>query len=74
MERSKEKQTAWVLEYIREHGSITDVEAYEGYGIRRLSARIWDLRHIHGIEIKDAWEYKYDNRGKVIKKWKVYWI
>ena len=53
------KQTDKVKEYLETHGSITDKQAYyhcskqpRGYkqaylklGIRRLSARIWELRH-----------------------------
>ena len=39
-----------VLEYLQEHRSISQVEAYEHFGITRLGARIWDLRkHGHTI-------------------------
>ena len=33
-----------VLAYIRTHGSISDLEAYRELGIRRLAARIYDLK------------------------------
>ena len=33
-----------ILAYLQDHGSITDDEAKETYGIKRLSARIHDLR------------------------------
>ena len=33
-----------VLRHLQEHGKITDLEAYKLYAIRRLGARIWDLR------------------------------
>lgn len=33
-----------VLRHLQEHGMITDLEAYKLYAIRRLGARIWDLR------------------------------
>lgn len=36
--------TQMVLEYIKAHGSITDRQATDELGIRRLSGRIWDLR------------------------------
>ena len=39
------KQTDKVKEYLETHGSITDKQAYLKLGIRRLSARIWELRH-----------------------------
>ena len=34
-----------VLAYLREHGSITPLEALDGFGCMRLGARVWDLRH-----------------------------
>lgn len=34
-----------VLHHLQEHGSISSLEAFTEYGITRLSARIWDLRH-----------------------------
>lgn len=70
----KEIQCIQILNFIKEHGSITDVQAFVELHIRRLSARIWDIRHKMGINVKDSWEYKYDSRGKVVTKWKVYWI
>ena len=33
-----------ILEHLQKHGQITDLEAYRDYAIRRLGARIWDLR------------------------------
>lgn len=44
--KSKEK----ILRHLEQHGSITALEAMQEYGIMRLGARIWDLRHEgHGI-------------------------
>lgn len=40
-----------ILEHLKKHGSITDLEAYNLYAIRRLGARIWDLRD-EGFPIK----------------------
>ena len=37
-------QKQMILEHLKEHGSITDLVAYRKYAIRRLGARIWDLR------------------------------
>lgn len=74
MEQNKTIQCEQVLNHIRERGRITDVEAFTRFKIRRLSARIWDIRHKMGIDIKDSWEYKYDNKGKVIEKYKAYFI
>lgn len=33
-----------VLQYIREHGSITTKQAFEDLGCTRLSGRVYDLR------------------------------
>lgn len=33
-----------ILTHLQTHGKITDLDAYREYHIRRLGARIWDLR------------------------------
>lgn len=33
-----------IILHMRLYGSITDLEAFSEFGIRRLGARIWDLR------------------------------
>ena len=38
-------QTEQVLRHLQDYGSITPVEAMAEYGIMRLGARIWDLKH-----------------------------
>lgn len=40
-----------VLRHIREHGSITSWEAFKEYGITRLSAIIYKLRHKENLSI-----------------------
>ena len=40
-----------VLNHLKEHGSITSMEAFENYGATRLSAIIFDLRK-EGYNIK----------------------
>lgn len=43
-------QTEMILRHMEKSGSITPLEAMQEYGIMRLGARIWDLRHAgHGI-------------------------
>lgn len=46
------KQCERVLEHLKTYGSITPLEAQELYGIMRLGARIWDLRHKDGVRIR----------------------
>ena len=37
-----------ILDHLRQHGSITQAEAFREYGCTRLGARIWDLVHKDG--------------------------
>lgn len=37
-------QCEQVLQHMKEHGSISSIEAFFNYGITRLSARIWELK------------------------------
>ena len=47
----KPRQVDRVLAWLREHGSMTEDDAKKHLGIRRLGARIWDLRRLgHTIE------------------------
>lgn len=48
-----------VLNYIREHGSITSMQAFADLKITRLSARIFNLR-AQGYDIENV-SYTYKN-------------
>jgi len=51
-------QATEIIEYIRDHGSITPKQAVEELGCYRLSARIYDIRSF-GINVqKDMIEVK----------------
>lgn len=56
-----QKQT--ILEHLKQHGSITDLEAYKKYAIRRLGARIYDLRD-EGYKITSKDTVKKNRFGK----------
>lgn len=45
---------------------ITQLSAYDQFGCTRLSARIWDLRHIYGLPIS---KMKMESRGPNRKKY-----
>lgn len=62
-------QTRDVLEWLLEHGSITTNNAIYELHCTRLSARIWDLRHI-GYDISGTIQTKREN-GKT-KRWMEY--
>ena len=40
----KQSQSKQIIEYMKEHGSITSLEAVRHIGCLRLSSRIFDLR------------------------------
>ncbi len=40
-----------LIKHLYAHGKITSLQAINLYGITRLSARIWELRHNEGMEI-----------------------
>lgn len=44
-------QREMVFNYMKEHGSITQIDAIRDLGCTRLGARIWDLVHLDGIRI-----------------------
>lgn len=46
----KTTQCDRILRHLKEYGSITDLEAYSEYGIRRLASRIHDLKK-RGVDI-----------------------
>lgn len=68
-----EAQKIQILQYMLNGNSITDATARDLFNCSRLGARIWDLKH-DGIPVQDEYEYKLDDNGKVVKKWKKYWI
>lgn len=41
----KSSQTEQIEEHLETFGKITPLEAFTRYGIMRLGARIWDLKH-----------------------------
>lgn len=41
-----------ILEYMRQHGSITPLQAMEQLGCMRLAAQIHRLKNLDGIQIK----------------------
>ena len=44
-----------ILEYMRQHGSITQKEATDNFGCTRLSGRIYDLKK-RGVKIRKTFE------------------
>lgn len=55
-----ETQTSMLLKHLKQYGSITSMEAFELYGITRLSAKIFCLRE-QGYDIQTK-SKTYTNR------------
>ena len=54
MENSRPTQTQRVLEYINNHGGITQIEALQDIGVLRLASRVSELRK-NGHKITCEW-------------------
>ena len=60
---SKATQNTKVLNYMRQHGSITSLEAFADLSITRLSGRIYDLKQ-DGHIIKSSMEEHINKAGE----------
>lgn len=69
-----EAQKRQIYAFMAEGHAITQRIASRRFNCDRLGARIWELRHEDGVPVQSAFEYKLDENGKVVKKWKKYWI
>ena len=52
-----------ILEFMRENGSITPLDALREFGCMRLGARIWDLKR-RGLEIEKIMETRPNRYGQ----------
>lgn len=58
-------QKEMILSHMQKHGGITAAEAMSQYGVARLSARIWDLRH-DGVKIINDRQKSRNRYGKAV--------
>lgn len=56
-----------VLEWLKAHGSISDTEARDELGIRRVGARIWDLKNKRKIPIETKMETGRNRFGEKVR-------
>ncbi len=61
-----------ILNHLRKHKTITTLEAFELYGITRLSARIFNLRE-SGYKIGLVWETGTNRYGNQVR-WGKYFL
>ena len=59
-------QTEMVLKYLEEYGSITTWESYSKLFITRLSAKIYDLKHLYGCKFDEEWITKTNRYGRKV--------
>ena len=65
-------QHSLILDYMKEHGSITTFEAYEQLGITKLTTRISELRN-GGFIIRQRAESGVNRYGKPVT-YNRYWL
>lgn len=63
MQNIRKNQTDKVLAYMRKHGGINTYQAFRDLGITRLSARIWELIHVRGLNITKSIVVKKSEDG-----------
>lgn len=61
----KTTQNDMVLEYIRNYGSITQLEAMADLGVSRLAARMSDLKAM-GFDVHKTMATSYNRFGKKV--------
>lgn len=62
----KDTQCEGILNYMKEHGSITPKDAYREFDCMRLAAQIYILKH-QGIPIKTTLETARNRSGKIVR-------
>lgn len=68
-----ENQKHRIYEFMAAGNEITQRIASRLFDCDRLGARIWELKR-DGVPVQSEFEYKLDENGKVVKKWKKYRI
>jgi len=53
--KKQQTQTRQIKEFLEKGGKITQIGAYAKFRCSRLSARIWDLRHLCNMDVKDQY-------------------
>lgn len=57
-------QNEMIYDYLKKNGSITTYEAFTELFITRLSARIYDIKKMYNLSIKEEWITKKNRYGK----------
>lgn len=57
-------QVDMILSHLKEHGSITPLDAMQEYGCMRLGARIWEIRDL-GYKVETKMESSKNRFGQM---------
>lgn len=69
---SKDKTTK-IIEYMKEHGSITPMDALNKFHVFRLASIIYNLREHHGYDIATMMEEGKDADGNKVEYARYVW-
>ncbi len=69
----KQTQHQQIMEYLKEHGSISPAEAWNKYGISKLATRISEMRRKKGMCFKKVME-KGKNRSGTVSRYARYYL
>ena len=53
-----------VSDYLKDYGYITSWGSFSEYGITRLSAIIYNLKHIDGYSFDEEWQTRINRYGE----------
>ena len=57
-------QNEMIYDYLKKNGSIATYQAFAELFITRLSARIFDIKKLYGVKLKEEWIIKKNVYGK----------
>lgn len=65
MKEGKPTQNDRIMRYMRDFGSITQMDAMRDLGVMRLASRVSDLKS-QGVRISDTWETAKNRYGETV--------
>ena len=66
-------KTQKIVEYLKEHGSITPMDALQKFHVFRLASIIFNLREHHGYDIETVMEEGKDAEGNRVEYARYVW-
>ena len=66
-------KTQKIVEYMKQHGSITPMDALQKFHVFRLASIIFNLREHHGYDIETVMEEGKDAEGNRVEYARYVW-